>query len=200
MRAIIATLLLFTLTSAGYAQKMKVISGDFGFLKGQEQIKVTVDFSEVTFYNENLSEKEYIDRRVKEIDEEETGESANWLKDWESFREGRFLNKLAKVATESSKKTNLHFSPDSDAPYTLVVKVTWIYPGWFGGVMKQPAKVSTLLNFVETANPTNVVLSIESDKALGDIAFVGVPNTNDRIAEGFAKTGKSLAQLIDKKM
>ena len=65
--------------------------------------------------------------------------------------------------------------------------------------MKQPAKVSTLLNFVETANPSNVVLSIQSEKALGDIAFVGIPNTNDRIAEGFAKTGKSLAKLIDKK-
>lgn len=199
MKKIIGTCLLLALISAGYAQKMKVLSGDFDFLKGLEQVKVTMDFSEATFYNENMSEDAYIERRVKELNEDKPGEGTSWQKDWASFRDERFLDKLTTIATESSKKANLTFSKDADATYTLIVKVTWIYPGWFGGIMKQPAKVSTLLNFVETANPSNVVLSIQSEKALGDIAFVGIPNTNDRIAEGFAKTGKSLAQLIDKK-
>ncbi len=34
----------------------------------------------------------------------------------------------------------------------------------------------------------------------GDFDFVGIPNTNDRIAEGYAKTAKSLAKLITKKI
>jgi len=199
IKTLLAGFILFAVVTAVHAQKMKVVSGDFGFLEGQERVKVTMDFSNVTFYNENLSEQEYIDRRVKEIDEKEPGESANWVKDWESFRDERFLDKFATIASENSKKAQLNFSADADAPYTLIVKPTWIYPGWFGGVMKQPAKVSIQLDFVETANPGNIVLSIQSEKALGDVAFVGVPNTNDRIAEGFAKTGKSLAQLIDKK-
>ena len=199
MKKIIGTCLLIALVSVGYGQKMKVLSGDFDFLKGQEQVKVTMDFSEATFYNENLSEDAYIERRTKELEEDKPGEGTAWQKDWASFRDERFLDKFATIATEASKKANIQFSKDADAPYTLIVKATWIYPGWFGGVMKQPAKVSTLLNFVETANPSNVVLSIQSEKALGDIAFVGIPNTNDRIAEGFAKTGKSLAKLIDKK-
>ncbi|WP_159730513.1 hypothetical protein [Sphingobacterium sp. 18053] len=38
-------------------------------------------------------------------------------------------------------------------------------------------------------------------KALsGDFDFVGIPNSNDRIAEGYAKTAKSLAKLITKKI
>jgi len=86
------------------------------------------------------------------------------------------------------------------APYTLIVQTTWIYPGWFAGVMKQHAKVSTLLRFIETANPSHVLLEINSEKAPGDIDFVGIPNTNDRIAEGYAKTGKSLAKFITKKI
>ncbi|PPL03002.1 hypothetical protein [Parapedobacter indicus] len=199
IKTLLAGFMLFAVVTAVQAQKMKVLSGDFGFLEGQEQVNVTMDFSKVTFYNENLSEQEYIDRRVKEIDEKEPGESANWVQDWKSFRNERFLDKFTTIASENSKKAQLEFSSDVDAPFTLIVKPTWIYPGWFGGVMKQPAKVSIQLDFVETANPSNVVLSIQSEKALGDIAFVGVPNTNDRIAEGFAKTGKSLAQLIDKK-
>lgn len=185
--------------STTVAQKMKVVSGDFDFLKGQERILVKFDFSEVKFYNEHLTEQGYIDRRIKEIEEKEPGESANWVKDWEDFRDNRFLDKFVNIATENSK-ANIKFLKEGDTPYTLVVKATWIYPGWFGGVMKQHAKVSTLLSFVESANPSNTLLVIEADKAPGDIAFVGIPNNNDRIAEGFAKTGKSLAQLIDKRL
>lgn len=191
---------LMVIVTLGFAQKMKVIAGDFSFLEGQETIVTRLDFSEVTFYNESLTEQEYVDKRTKEIEEKEPGESANWAEDWASFKNGRFLEKFATIATESSEKADLTFVTEGEAPYTLIVKATWIYPGWFGGVMKQHAKVSTLLQFVESGNPDNVLLAIEADKAPGDIAFVGIPNTNDRIAEGFAKTGKSLARLIDKKL
>ncbi len=196
----IAFVLLAISVAPTAAQKMKIVSGDFDFLRGQETVAVKFDFNDVTFYNEQLSEQEYIDRRIKEIEEKEPGESANWLKDWKNFRDNRFLEKFVNIATENSKKANIQFVRDGQAPYTLVVKATWIYPGWFGGVMKQHAKISTLLSFVETANPNNTVLVIEADKAPGDIAFVGIPNNNDRIAEGFAKTAKSLAQMIDKRL
>lgn len=201
MKRLISTVATLALiVTLAFAQKMKVIAGDFSFLEGQETIVTKLDFSEVTFYNENLTEQEYIDKRTKEIEEKEPGESANWAKDWASFKNERFLEKFATIATESSEKAGLRFVTEGDAPYTLIVKPTWIYPGWFGGVMKQHAKISTLLQFVETGNPENVLLAIEAEKAPGDIAFVGIPNTNDRIAEGFAKTGKSLARLIDKKL
>jgi len=42
-------------------------------------------------------------------------------------------------------------------------------------------------------------LEIESKEAPGD-NFVGVPNNNDRIAEGYAKTAKTLAKKISKKV
>ena len=199
-KLISTTVAIMLVVTLGFAQKMKVISGDFNFLKGQETVLTKLDFSEVTFYNDNLTEQEYIDKRIKEIEEKDPGESANWVKDWDSFKNERFLQKFTAVATENSKKAKITFVTEGNAPYTLIVKATWIYPGWFGGVMKQHAKISTLLQFVETDNPENVLLSIEADKAPGDIAFVGIPNNNDRIAEGFAKTGKTLAQLIDKKL
>lgn len=200
MRKLISTAaILMLIVTLGFAQKMKVISGDFTFLEGQETVVTKLDFSEVTFYNDNLSEQEYIDKRVKEIEEKDPGESAAWVEDWELFKNERFLEKFTTVATENSK-ANIQFVTEGNSPYTLIVKATWIYPGWFGGVMKQHAKISTLLQFVESGNPDNILLAIEADKAPGDIAFVGIPNNNDRIAEGFAKTGKSLVRLIDKKL
>src|SRR5690606_23200733 len=148
-KLIVTTTMLTLLVSLGFAQKMKVISGDFAFLEGQETILTKLDFSDVTFYNENLSEQEYIDKRISEVEEKEPGESENWIKDWESFKNERFLEKFTTIASESSK-ANIQFVTDGTAPYTLIVKATWIYPGWFGGVMKQHAKISTLLQFVES--------------------------------------------------
>ena len=53
--------------------------------------------------------------------------------------------------------------------------------------------------FVETANRYNVVLEMTTDKAPGD--KWGSHFTNEsRIGNGFAKTGKSLAAMIIKKM
>lgn len=65
--------------------------------------------------------------------------------------------------------------------------------------MKQPAKVSTNLKFVETANESNIVLEISSENAPGDQWGNNFSNEL-RIGEGFAKTGKSLAGLILKNL
>jgi|GEM_PF-3363406 len=59
--------------STSFAQKPKVVSGNPDFLKGQENVVVKLDFSEVRFYDENLSEQQYIDKRVKEIEEKKPG-------------------------------------------------------------------------------------------------------------------------------
>src|SRR5690606_11557524 len=134
---------------------------------------------------------------TKEIgDDKGKAEADKWLADWEYSKANSFIDKFIASMNKNMKITA---SKDSDAKYTVIVETTWIYPGWFAGVMKQPAKVSTVLKFVETVNPGNVLAVINSQNAPGD-NFVGVANNNDRIAEGYAKTGKSLAGLVKKGM
>ncbi|HLV24294.1 MAG TPA: hypothetical protein VKY36_05900 [Moheibacter sp.] len=179
------------------AQKMKIENGDLNFLKGQTEINVQLDFGKATFYNEKMSEDEYIAKRIKEIgDEKGKAEADKWLSDWNYSKENSFIDKFI---ASFNKSGDIQASKDGSAPYTLIVETTWIYPGWFAGVMKQPAKVSTSLKFVETANPGKVLAVIDSKNAPGDGNFVGVANNNDRIAEGYAKTGKTLGGLVKKK-
>ncbi|MNG14709.1 hypothetical protein D3C87_2149090 [compost metagenome] len=64
--------------------------------------------------------------------------------------------------------------------------------------MKQPAKVTTHLKFVETANKSNVLLEISSEEAPGDQWGNNYSNES-RIGEGYAKTAKSLSKMILKK-
>lgn len=179
------------------AQKMKVLSGNFDFLKDQQELNVTFDYVPMTFYNEKMSESEYLEKRDKDITSNKgASEAENWKKDWEDCKSTTFPNKFF---SSMNKNCDIVVG-NNNAPYTVIVQTTWIYPGWFAGVMKQHAKVSTLLKFVETADPTHVLLEIKSEKAPGDFDFIGIPNTNDRIAEGYAKTGKSLAKLLTKKI
>jgi len=194
----IVLLFFVAITSVVSAQKMKVVSGDFKFLKGQKELNLVMDYSQMKFYKENMNEEAYIKKRENDISADKgTTEAEKWKNDWEHSKNNTFVEKfLASMNKNTSIKTSEN---NSQAKYTLIVETVWIYPGWFGGVMKQPAKVNTVLKFIETANPSVVLLEITSNNALGD-SYIGVANTNDRIAEGYAKTAKSLGKMLSKKV
>lgn len=190
---------LVLLTGLLNAQKMKVTSGNFDFLKGQTELNLQMDYSHVKFYKENMDEVAYVAKQEKDIQKagKSPDEFEKWKKDWDYSKNTQFAEKfLASMNKNMDLKTSLD---NPTAKYTLIVETVWIHPGWFAGVMNQPSKLTTLLKFVETADPSQVLLEIESKNAPGD-NFVGLPNNNDRIAEGYAKTAKTLARMIEKKI
>ena len=195
----IVLVLAMAVTSLVHAQKMKVVSGNFDFLKDQKEINLQMDYSDIKFYKENMNEEAYILKREKDILKEGKNETEveAWIADWEHSKKTTFVDKfLASMNKNTSIVTSTN---NAHAKYTLTVKTVWIYPGWYAGVMAQPSKVTTVLIFTETNNPDKVLLKIDSKEAPGD-NFVGVPNNNDRIAEGYAKTAKTLAKKIEKEI
>lgn len=194
----VITVFFILLASVSFSQKMKITQGDYKFLKGEKELNLEMDYSSMKFYKKNLDEKAYIDKRMDDItDDKGKQEAEKWRKDWEYSKNTTFVSKfLASI----NKKSPIQVAENNlKAKYTLIVKTVWIYPGWFGGVMEQPAKVTTLLKFVETQNPDRVLLEIKSKDVVGT-SYIGVPNNNDRIAEGYAKTGKSLGKRLSKKV
>ena len=192
---VLAVLFISTMMTA---QKMEVVKGDYGFLKGQTALNIEFDYSNLKLMKENKTEAQYIDDRVKDLNDKNKGVGDIWKKKWLGSREAiwnpKFLELVNVVLVK--KKKDLTFQEGlTTAKYTLIVDVAWIFPGWDAMVMKQPAKVSTNLKFVETANKSNVLLEIFSEHAPGDQWGNNFSNES-RIGEGFAKTGKSLAGLI----
>mgnify|MGYP006079674841 FL=1 len=183
------------------AQKIKVIQGGFGFLKAQKEVNVEFDYSIMTLMKEEKSEEQYIKDRSKDLSEKKKNNGTVWENKWNSSKELiwnlKFLELINIVLSKKDKDVNFQEGL-VDAKYTLIVQTVWIYPGWDAAVMKQPAKVSTNLIFVETANKSNVLLKIISKKAPGDQWGNNFSNES-RIGEGYAKTGKSLAKLLVKK-
>jgi len=198
MKKIVSALLLFT--GITFAQDMNVVKGNFDFIKNQKEINIEFDYSDFTMMKENKTEKQYVEERTAELNEKYKGNGNIWQKKWYSAKEliwtPKFLE-LINVVLQKEKK-ELNFQEGLNTPYTLIVKTTWLYPGWDAGIMKQPAKVSTNLKFVETANKSNVLLEITSEEAPGDQWGNNFSNES-RLGEGYAKTAKSLAKLIAKK-
>jgi len=65
--------------------------------------------------------------------------------------------------------------------------------------MKQAAKVTMVLKFVETQNRDNELFQLRSIEAPGDQLGNNFSNES-RIGEGFAKTAKSFGKLIIKRL
>lgn len=183
------------------SQDMNVVQGDFGFLKDQKEINVEFDYSKMTLMKENKSEAQYVEDRTKELNEKSKGVGDIWKKKWNPSKEliwnPKFLELINIVLLKDNKEVSFQEGL-TNAKYTLIVETVWIYPGWDAGIMKQPAKVTTNLKFVETANKSNVLLEISSENAPGDQWGNNYSNES-RIGEGFAKTGKSLAKMLLKK-
>ncbi|WP_449400296.1 hypothetical protein [Chryseobacterium wanjuense] len=121
-------------------------------------------------------------------------EAEKWNADWEESKEKTFPDKFMKSWNNNTKI--LASNSFTQTKYTLIVEPTWIHVGLFIPLASDKALVSSIMTFVETDNPNNILMVVEGIKATGDNGF-GVPNNNDRIAECFAKTSKMLAQKVE---
>lgn len=182
------------------AQKMKIIEGDFDFLKGQNEINVEFVYDNMKLLKDNLTNDEYVENHSAKLEEDTRGKGKSWEKSWYASRELIYAPKFLELMNRYFHKDHgIYFDEDlNDTQYTLIVDTVWVYPGWDAGIMKQPAKVSTILRFVETANKGRVLAEVNSKHAPGD-QWGSSFNNEDRIGEGYAKTGKSFAKLIRKK-
>lgn len=194
------TLILILFTAVIYSQKLKVKDGNFDFFSGQEEINVEFIYDNMTLLKKNISNDQYVKEHSTELEEKTKGKGKSWEKSWYASREiiyaPKFLELMNRYLHENE---DLYFGEElTDTKYTLIVETVWVYPGWNAAVMRQPAKVSTLLKFVETANKDNVLLEISSKDAPGN-RYGGTFSNEDRLGEGYAKTGKSVAKLILKK-
>ncbi|MPS74277.1 MAG: hypothetical protein E2590_14175 [Chryseobacterium sp.] len=185
-----------------YSQKMKFITGDLNFLKGQSQVSVVFDYSDLKLTKDNLPEKVFVENKVKALNQKVEGSGDAWEKQWNVAKEGiwnpSFITKanllLEKLDTQLKLKENV------ESDYTLVVKVVWIYSGWDAAVLKQPSKVSTKLVFIDSKTKA-VLTEIDSKEALGgNGTWNNLFNDEARIGEGFGSTGRMLAKIIYNKL
>jgi len=186
-------------TTAIQAQKIKVTKGDLSFLKGQIEVLLEYDYSDMAVGKFD-KEEDYTAKKVAEYNEKNAGTGDEWKEKWEADREGRFHPKFEELLNNyTEKKANCNFDQTNiKAKYTLIVKTTFTEPGFNIGIVKKDAMINLELKFVETENTENVLAVMTMEKIPGR----GMGNDYDsgyRIQEAYAKGGKALAGYLLKK-
>lgn len=187
-----------------YSQKVKLISGDFSSLKDQTEVNVELVFdNNVTFQAENFTESQYLENRKNDILNNPKKTKEDWVKwndEWKDFKETKYMAKFLKGINHKSK--NIVFKNNVKSKYTLILKTVWVYAGWSGGFVMQPAKLTSEIKLVETDNPSNILFKVDSPGIEG-VGISENPNSEyimeyGRISVAYEKTGRLLWKVIAK--
>lgn len=181
------------------AQEVKVISGNFDFLKDQPEVNVVLQMDKTLYQVENKTEAQYLERRKNDIladGKKNESEWENWSSEWERFKKEEYIQFFLKGANLNGKAKAPIFVQNQAAKYTLIVQAKWIYAGWHAGIVGQEAKLSAELIFVETGNPSNILLQITADEILGKKQNKYFVMEYGRIAGAYENTGIEVRKQI----
>lgn len=179
-------LLCLFITSVTSAQRYDILSGDFKNLKGISEYNVVFDYSNLKvagFDTEEAFLKDKMDKR-KNVE----GKAEKFKEDWFSNRKLIYEPKYMDYFNKRFVNGEVKISENNLAKYTMKVKVAWIYPGYTA----EPAKMTAIVTFYETNNPTNILMEVKFDKLIGIEVGVFANVESERITGAYEKLAKNL--------
>jgi hypothetical protein len=187
-------------TGDSFAQRVDLRSGDVSVLSGQKTVNIEYDYSSFGV-GKFATEQEYLDKKSAEYNSKEAGKGDTWKKAWFEDRKARFEPKFEELFNKGLGEKGLQaVQGRPDAAYTLIVRTKFIEPGFNVGVMRKNAYVDYEVDLVESTNKSAKVAEITMRNVPGG-QFGGFDfDTGVRIAESYAKAGKSLAAFLEKKL
>lgn len=197
LKAILLSALLLLSVVAAFSQKIKINSGDTGFLKGQKKINVVYDYSNMGVGKFD-KEEDYIKDKSEKLNEKEPGRGDEWKKNWVADRKEQFEPKFEELLNKHLEKEGVKVGQFDDAEYTLILKTTYTEPGFNVGVVRKSAFTNLEAVFVKSGSEEPVMV-ITLEKSPGRDAMGFDYDTGYRIQESYAKAGKELGQYLAKK-
>ena len=185
---------------ATLAQRVELKSGDLAVLSGQKTINIEYDYSEFGV-GKFATEKEYLDKKSAEYNAKEAGRGDNWKKAWVDDRKSRYEPKFEELFNKGLEDKGLQVVQSRpDATYTMIVRTKFVEPGFNVGVMRKNAYVDYEIDLVESANKSTKVAELGMRNVPGSMAMGMDFDTGARLAESYAKAGKTLSAFLDKKL
>jgi hypothetical protein len=176
--------------------QINFVQGNFDFLKDQTEVNVQLKFDNAVYQEKNFTEAQYIENRKADITAKKNEAVwKNWIYQWERFKSTEYLEYFFKGVNNRAKK--VFFRNDVKAKYTLIIDAKWIYAGWYGGMIgSQEGKLTADMTFVETENPSNVIMKLHADKIQGKQMNKDFSWEYGRVAATYEVMGKKLGKEI----
>ena len=196
-KIVLLSFALIACTFALSAQKIVSESGDLSSLKGETNFKIVYNYDNMGV-GKYSTEQAYLDYKKGEYSKSDPKKAEAFENGWKAAREKYYQPKFEELINKSTGGKFSFLPSTTNAKYTLILKTTFIEPGFNVGVMKQPAYINVEYVFVETANPSNVVAKLIQKKIPGS-QFGGYDfDASTRISESYAKAGKMFGALVAK--
>lgn len=182
---------LFVLNAAN-AQKIKVESGDLKFLKDVAEISVVFEYPDDLKFGKTTL-KEYIDENVNKKEKKEEGSGEEWKENFYADRQ-RYNDKFI-LALEKYTGDLYVAEDDPDFEYTMIVKTTFMEPGFNIGIRSKNSAIDLVINFVKTDAPDVVIASVKISKAPG----AAHPDAGERMADAYYTAAQVFGKYLKKK-
>ncbi len=193
----ILTVVMVSLFSGAYAQKINILEGDLTPLSGQKNIN-----TEFTYDNMSVgkfkTEAEYVSKKTEEYNKKEAGKGDKWAKDWVADRTGNFDRKFNELFEKYSDMVVT--GANKNAKYTLIYKTYFTEPGYNIYITRKNAETDAEVWIVESANPSKVIAKLEVKNAKGRTFGGNDYASGERIAECYADAGKALGKFVKNKI
>jgi hypothetical protein len=172
-------------------------SGDISALDNVTKVNVIYDYKELGV-GAYKTEADYVAKKVKEYDDKEKGKGADFVKSWEKGKTetypAKFLEMFNKYGPKDINMTGTNNT--SDAEYTLIVKTTFIEPGYNIGISKKPAFIDIEFIFVDKSGKELVRYFVKN--AVGSQVMGYDYDVSSRVSESYHKAAKMLIGAIKK--
>jgi len=183
----------FLMLSITNAQKIKVTDGDLSFLKDIAELSIAFEYPDNIKIGK-MSQQAYIDKKMADNEEKEAGSGEEWKEAYFADRSEHFEPMFMELFDKYTGDLYIQ-QDDPDYKYTMVVKTTFIEPGFNVGISSKKAAIDLEISFIETANPDNVLGTITLKKSPGTAHY----DLGLRVGESYAKAGKELGKFLKKK-
>ncbi len=205
LTSIICVAIFFIFAFKSYAQmpmgtgaKVMLESGSLTEIKKEKNLNIQYDYTSFAV-GKFKTEEDYVRTKVEEISKKDKAKAEKWKASWVNARKTNYEPKFLALLNKSVAKSGAKYSDNSKAKYTLIVKTTFLEPGYNIGIAKYPSFCNFDFIFVETDNPENVVCKLYVQNVIGANSAGFDYDVSSRVQESYAKAGKMLGGYIMKK-
>jgi hypothetical protein len=190
--------LAFGQIGGGVASAMTALqSGDIKALDNVTKVNIIYEYKDMgvgAFRNE----ADYIAKRHKELEEKEKGSGDKFKESWEKAKQGRYPDKFAELFNKYGQK-DINMSGTNngtDAEHNLIVKTTFIEPGYNIGIAKKPAFIDMECVFTDKSGKELVRFFVKNSVGSNMSGFDY--DVSSRVVESYGKAAKMLINGIKK--
>ena len=194
MKKLILSLLVVFMGIQLNAQKITQQSGNLSALKGVSSIDLKFVYPE-DMHVGKMTQEAYMAKHMKEAEAKEAGGGEKWKAMYYADRDEHFAPKFTDLFNKGLAKYGMDARENNEeAKIQLVVKTTFMEPGFNIGIQSRPAFINLELTFINKETNEEIAKFILK-KAPGTAYYdFGV-----RVGEAYAKAAKSFAKYYIRK-